>query len=137
MKERIRAALKLEGGTIKQLVQITGASEGTIRNKLVELRNEGSIEDDGKKPATYKLLSSSPLHTRGDDSDDDNSKPTVADLFANPPDWLPTQLKVYRENPKRHFGQLCNTVAAVVLGDPRRGEEVREEVGKALEEAGG
>jgi hypothetical protein len=137
VKERIRAALKLEGGTIKQLVQITGASEGTIRNKLVELRNEGSIEDDGKKPATYKLLSSSPLHTRGDDSDDDNSKPTVADLFANPPDWLPTQLKVYRENPKRHFGQLCNTVAAVVLGDPRRGEEVREEVGKALEEAGG
>jgi hypothetical protein len=59
VKERILAALRLEGATIKQLAQITGAAEGTIRNKLVELRNEGLIEDDGRKPATYKLLSSS------------------------------------------------------------------------------
>jgi hypothetical protein len=129
VKERIRAALKLEGATIKQLVQITGASEGTIRNKLVELRNEGSIEDDGKKPATYKLLSSSSPHTKGDDSDDDdNSKPTVADLFANPPGWLPGSLKKYRENPERHIQPLCTAVAAVVLGEGLRWKEVKEEV---------
>jgi hypothetical protein len=137
VKERIRAALKLEGGTIKQLVQITGASEGTIRNKLVELRNEGSIEDDGKKPATYKLLSSSSPHTKGNDGDDDNSKPTVADLFANPPDWLPRSLEKYRENPERHIQPLCAAVAAVVLGDGLRWEEVRGEVEKALEETKG
>jgi hypothetical protein len=134
VKERIRAALKLEGATIKQLVQITGASEGTIRNKLVELRNEGSIEDDGKKPATYKLLSSSPLHTKEDDSDDDNSKPTVADLFANPPDWLVTQLEVYRKNPERHMDPLCAVVAAEVLGDGLRGDDVRDEVEEILGE---
>jgi hypothetical protein len=134
VKERIRAALKLEGGTIKQLVQITGASEGTIRNKLVELRNEGSIEDDGKKPATYKLLSSSSPHTKGNDGDDDNSKPTVADLFANPPDWLPRSLEKYRENPERHIQPLCAAVAAVVLDDGLRWEEMRGEVEKALEE---
>jgi len=133
VKERIRAALKLEGATIKQLVQITGASEGTIRNKLVELRNEGSIEDDGKKPATYKLLSSSPLHTKGDDSDDDNSKLTVAGLFANPPAWLVTQLEVYREDPARHLKPLCAAVAAVVLGDDARASEVQEEVERELE----
>ena len=132
VKERIRAALKLEGATIKQLVQITGASEGTIRNKLVELRNEGSIEDDGKKPATYKLLSSSSPHTKGDDGDDDNSKPTVADLFANPPGWLVTQLEVYRKNPARHTQPLCAAVAAVVLEDGARTAEVQEEVEREL-----
>jgi hypothetical protein len=57
---------------------------------------------------------------------------TVADFFADPPDWLPGQLKVYRENPKRHFKNLCNTVAAVVLGDSLRGDEVREEVEREL-----
>ena len=134
VKERIRAALKLEGATIKQLVQITGASEGTIRNKLVELRNEGSIEDDGKKPATYKLLSSSSPHTKGDDSDDDNSKPTVADLFANPPDWLPKQIETYREDPTRHLKPLCAAVAAVILEDGARASEVQDEVRRILEE---
>jgi hypothetical protein len=59
---------------------------------------------------------------------------TVADLFANPPGWLPTQLEKYRENPQLHFEPLCNTVAAVVLGDSLRGNEVREEVERILEE---
>jgi hypothetical protein len=59
---------------------------------------------------------------------------TVAELFANPPGWLPNQLKVYRQNPKRHFRPLCNTVAAVILEDPTRGEEVAEEVERELGE---
>jgi hypothetical protein len=58
----------------------------------------------------------------------------VAELFAAPPEWLPNQLKVYRENPDKHFKPLCAAVAAVVLGDGARGPEVREEVERILEE---
>ena len=132
VKERILAALRLEGATIKQLAQLTGATEGTIRNKLVELRNDGLIEDDGKKPTTYKLLSSSPKNT-GVSGDDDNSKPSaVEEFFANPPSWLSRQLAKYREDPKRHFEPLCVAVAAVVLEDGGRWEEVAEQVEKLL-----
>jgi hypothetical protein len=70
VKERVLAALRLEGATNKQLQQLTGASEGTVRNKLSELRADNLITDDGKRPAIYNLVSSSPVHTRGDDSDD-------------------------------------------------------------------
>jgi hypothetical protein len=63
---------------------------------------------------------------------------TVTGLFAHPPEWLVRQLEVYREDPDRHLRPLCATVAAVVLGDGVvRGEEVREEVQKALEDARG
>lgn len=133
VRERILAALRLEGATIKQLVQITGATEGTIRNKLSELRGEGLITDNGRKPATYELLSSSPPGT-GEIDDDDNSATTVAKLFANPPAWLTSQLKVYRRDPIRHFQPLCAAVAAVVLGDGGRWGEVKREV---REEVGG
>jgi len=37
-------------------------------------------------------------------------------------------LKIYRQDPDRHFRPLCASVAALVLGDPLRGEEVAEEV---------
>jgi DNA-binding transcriptional ArsR family regulator len=133
VKERILIALRLEGGTNKQLQQITGASEGTIRNKLSELRADGLITDDGKRPVTYALVSSSPEHPRGSDSDD-TSNPTVSSLFADPPDWLVTQLEVYRKDPERHLTPLCTHVAAVVLGDGLRLGEVREEVERILEE---
>jgi hypothetical protein len=56
----------------------------------------------------------------------------VAELFANPFEWLPKQLKVYRENPKRHFGPLCAAVAAEVLGVDGRAEDVAEEVRKEV-----
>jgi DNA-binding transcriptional ArsR family regulator len=133
VKERILIALRLEGATNKQLQQITGASEGTIRNKLSELRADGLITDDGKRPVTYALVSSSPEHPRGSDSDD-TSNPTVSSLFADPPDWLVTQLEVYRKDPERHLTPLCTHVAAVVLGDGLRLGEVREEVERILEE---
>ena len=48
VKERILVALRLEGATNKQLQQITGATEGTVRNKLTELRADGAITDDGR-----------------------------------------------------------------------------------------
>jgi hypothetical protein len=52
--------------------------------------------------------------------------------LANPPGWLVTQLKVYREDPGRHLQPLCSAVASVVLGDGARGDEVREEVEREL-----
>jgi DNA-binding transcriptional ArsR family regulator len=131
VKERILVALRLEGATNKQLQQSTGASEGTIRNKLSELRAEGLIADDGKRPVTYNLVSSSPEPPRGGDSDDTSST-TVASLFARPPDWLSKQLEVYRADPDRHLKPLCAAVAAVVLEDGARGEEVRAEVEREL-----
>jgi hypothetical protein len=131
VKERILVALRLEGATNKQLQQSTGASEGTIRNKLSELRAEGLIADDGKRPVTYNLVSSSPEPPRGGDSDDTSST-TVASLFAHPPDWLSKQLEVYRADPDRHLKPLCAAVAAVVLEDGARGEEVRAEVEREL-----
>ena len=75
---------------------------------------------------------------KGDDDDDDPSGPsdtsTVAGLFASPPDWLVTQLVVYRKDPAKHLKPLCAAVAAVVLGDGALGPEVREEVERILEE---
>jgi hypothetical protein len=59
---------------------------------------------------------------------------SVAGFFADPPDWLPKQLEVYHKDPARHLKPLCATVAAEVLGDSLRADEVREEVERILEE---
>jgi hypothetical protein len=59
---------------------------------------------------------------------EDEEFPSVAALFAAPPDWLPAQLKIYRQDPDLHFRPLCASVAALVLGDAARHAEVAEEV---------
>jgi DNA-binding transcriptional ArsR family regulator len=133
VKERIIAALRLEGATIKQLVQITGATEGTIRNKLSELRTDGLITDNGRRPATYQLVSSSPSCTGDRDDDDTKNLDGVAGLFANPPGWLATQLDQYHKDPARYLRPLCAAVATEVLLDATRWKEVRDEVEKELE----
>jgi DNA primase len=66
---------------------------------------------------------------------EDEAFPSVAAVFAEPPDWLPDQLKIYRQDPDLHFGALCAIMAALVLGDPERGEEVAEEVRRELANA--
>ena len=134
VKKRIVAAMGPGEATIRELVQLTGAETGTIRNKLSELKSEGVVIDAGYRgrEKLYSLLSSSPNPYR-ESTDDDNEPMTVAGLFANPPDWLPKQLKVYRENPARHLEPLCAAVAAVVLGDDARASEVQEEVERELE----
>jgi hypothetical protein len=63
---------------------------------------------------------------------EDEAFPSVAAVFAEPPDWLPARLKIYRQDPERHFRPLCAVVSALVLGDPERGEEVAEEVRKEV-----
>jgi hypothetical protein len=85
------------------LVDLGEAHKGLQKNEAVLQGNETS----SKKPGEDRFR-------------------TVTELFAHPPSWLPGQLKVYRQDPERHFEQLCNTVAAVVLEDPTRGGEVRE-----------
>jgi hypothetical protein len=61
---------------------------------------------------------------------------TVAEFFANPPGWLTSQLKVYRENPELHFKPLCTAVAAMILGDGGRAVEVADEVRRQLADLG-
>jgi hypothetical protein len=58
---------------------------------------------------------------------------SVKEFFADPPGWLSGQLRVYWSNPERHFGPLCHTLAAAVLGDSLRGAEVAEEVRSELD----
>jgi hypothetical protein len=58
---------------------------------------------------------------------------TVADLFADPPEWLPGLLEKYHQDPERYFGSLCHTVAAAVYEDGSlAGEDVAEEVKREL-----
>ena len=40
----------------------------------------------------------------------------------------PSQLEIYRQDPGRHLGPLCAAVAAVILGDGARADEVADEV---------
>ena len=90
-------------------------------------RDSGEI-----KPRSFYSLSAWPFVLLPDR--EPRPRETVADLFANPPGWLPKQLEVYRKDPARHLKPLCATVAAEVLGDGLRGDEVREEVERILEE---
>jgi AAA domain len=141
VKERIMSALKPGEATIRELAALTGAETGTIRNKLSELKNEERVIDAGYRgreklyalPDKDSSLSSSQKPYR-ESGDDDNEPQTVSSLFANPPAWLVTQLGVYRTNPAQHLKPLCAAVAAVVLEDGARGDEVREEVERILKE---
>lgn len=135
VKKRVLGALQIGPATNANLQRLTGASAGTIRNNLSQLIQEGTIVEDGYQGRlkVYSLLSSSSGHSRGHDHDDNNKK-TVAGLFASPPGWLRTQLKVYRENPDRHFRPLCTAVAAEVLEDGGKRAEVQEEVKRLLDQ---
>jgi hypothetical protein len=135
MKDRIVGALRNGPATNAELQKLTGAGDGTVRNKLSELMQEGTVIADDGRPKTYRLAGqevslSSHLY-RGNDSDDTSEK-TVSVLFANPPGWLVKQLRVYREDPERHLKPLCAAVAAAILGDPDRAPEVEEDVRKEV-----
>jgi hypothetical protein len=134
--DRILAALEIGPAAVADLERLTGAAQGTIYNNLSRMMktNPPQVEEAGYKGRSkfYRLFSSSgePL---GASEMMKTSPTTVAGLFANPPDWLPAQLAVYRENPERHINPLCVAVAAVLLGDALRWEEVREEVEAEVE----
>lgn len=151
-RDRVRAAIRALGEAGPNAIhEACGGtlSKGTIKNEISKLRSSSVVEDTGDiEPGGGKVVRfvdsgrGQDRHRhrtfKGDDDDDDSSEPvdtsTVAGLFANPPDWLPKQIEIYRKDPERHLGPLCATVAAVVLGDSLRADEVREEVVRILEE---
>jgi hypothetical protein len=122
------------GGAI---AETTGLARGTVKNKITALKKAGRVEITGEiRSQMEQVRLVAPRHRpiKGSAASATPGTSTVAGLFADPPEWLPKQLKVYRENPERHFIPLCKAVAAVVLGDDARASEVQEEVKKALEE---
>jgi hypothetical protein len=135
-KERILAALEGEPLFPEEVVEATGLNPGTVKNSITQLKKAGKIAITGQMNGRAEQVqlaasSSRPLKDRADDAA--NPK-TVARLFANPPEWLRTGMKLYRENPDRHFRAMCTSVAAEVLGDGNRRPEIEDEVRKALEQ---
>ena len=133
-RELILAALEGEPLFPDEVVEATGLNPGTVKNSITQLKKVGKIsvtgEMNGRAEQEQSTASSSrPLKDRADDAA--NPK-TVAGLFTNPLEWLRTGIKLYWENPDRHFRPLCNSVAAEVLGDGNRRDEVLDEVKKAL-----
>jgi hypothetical protein len=153
-KEQVYAAVEELGqGTAEAIHTATEINLQTVRNAISELVNEGLLVDTGEKDGRSRIVIPHSRTTQGTGTGtnfsqesprlgeaavgaDDTGYPTVGALFANQPGWLSTQLKVYRENPEKHIKPLCAAVAAVVLGDGARGDEVREEVERILEEGG-
>ena len=152
-RDRVVAALEDGPAYPDEIVETTGLARGTVKNKITALKKAGRVETTGeirgqmeqvrlaapaarpykemaaKAPrsesasvSVLRLVPSSPSH------EEDTGPATVADLFANPPGWLAGQLEKYRENPEMHLKPLCTAVAAVVLGDGGRADEVHEEV---------
>ena len=74
-QERILGVLQKGPATNKEIQDSTGLAVGTVRNKLSDLMQEGTVGEDGYqgRSKVYRLLSSSPGNPRGT-SDDDNKK---------------------------------------------------------------
>ncbi len=81
VRDRIVTVLGDGPATINEMHERTGAEVGTIRNVLSQLSQAGKVTDDGKRPKTFNLVSSSSQHPRGE-SDDDTS---FADEKPDPP----------------------------------------------------
>ncbi|MDP9478581.1 MAG: winged helix-turn-helix domain-containing protein, partial [Actinomycetota bacterium] len=134
-RDRVLAALEDGPAYPDELVETTGLARSTVKNEINKLKKAGRVETTGETRAQMEEVRLADSRTRPikEKSAKSTGPPTVAGLFADPPDWLRKQLEVYRENPARHLGPLCSAVAAVVLGDGARGAEVREEVERVLE----
>jgi len=138
-RDRVLAALEDGSAYPDDLVDSTGLARSTVKNELNKLKKAGRVETTGEvrgqmeevrlaDSRTRPIKEKSAKSTFGEASD----RSTVAGLFADPPDWLLKQLEVYRKDPARHLQPLCATVAAVILGDGARRDEVRDEVEREL-----
>jgi DNA-binding transcriptional ArsR family regulator len=140
-EERVIAALEDGPAYPDEITETTGLARGTVKNKITALKKAGRVETTAEiRGQMERVRLVAPRHRpiKGSAAGAATDTSTVAALFAHPPEWLVRQLEVYREDPDRHLRPLCATVAAVVLGDGVvRGDEVREEVQKALEDAQG
>jgi DNA-binding transcriptional ArsR family regulator len=136
-RDRVLAALEDGSAYPDDLVDSTGLARSTVKNEINKLKKAGRVETTGEVRGQMEKVRLADSRTRPIKEKSAKSTPdrsTVAGLFADPPEWLVRQLEVYREDPARHLRPLCAAVAAVVLGDGGRGDEVREEVEKALGE---
>jgi AAA domain len=150
-KEQVYAAVEELGQATAEAVHTaTEINLQTVRNAISELVNEGQLVDTGEKDGRSRIVITHYRPTQGTGTgtgtNPSQGSPrlgegaagteyqTVATLFANQPAWLPRQLEKFHEDPEKHLGPLCAAVAAVVLGDGARGDEVREEVERILEE---
>jgi DNA-binding transcriptional ArsR family regulator len=152
--ERVVAALGDGPAYPDEIAEATGLARSTVKNKVNVLKKAGRVEITGEVRGQmeqvqladlvdlpYKEKSAKSANPAQDNNllsttsaEAPRPPETVADLFANPPGWLPKQLEVYRKDPARHLKPLCATVAAEVLGDSLRGDEVRAEVKRILAE---
>jgi hypothetical protein len=145
--DRITAALEDGPAYPDEIVEATGLARSTVKNKINELKKAGRAEITGETQGQMEQVGLVDSRTRPyKEKSAKSTSPTspnvmklvppepttVAELFANPPSWLPTQIKKYHEDPGRHFEPLCAAVAAVVLEDGLRWEEVAEEVRREL-----
>jgi hypothetical protein len=151
LRKRVYAALITEPLSVIDLSQTTGAAVGSVRNTLSQLMGEDLVAATTARPKLYYRLDgpgpddeyNHHRPTPGVSGDDDTRErpdeprlgdpTTVAEFFAHAPDWLTSQLKVYRRDPIRHFKPLCSAVAAEVLGDGARGDEVAAEVRRLVQ----
>jgi hypothetical protein len=135
-EDRVVAALEDGAAYPDEITEVTGLARSTVKNKINALKKAGRVETTGEirgQMEQVQLVDSRtrPIKEKSAKSTPDTS--TVAGLLSDPPRWLITQLGVYREDPQKHIEPLCAAVAAVVLGDGLRWEEVREEVEGELE----
>jgi AAA domain len=165
--DRIAHALKEGPAYPDELADATGLALGTAKNCLTRLRRVGKVEDTGEtrgQTRQVRLASSPSLIYRGSDSDDAKSSPhtevgeqeisvpaqplfrdendrrrRVKELFEAPPRWLQIQASRYLEEgaPERLLKPLAAAVAHDVLGNPRCGEEVVDDIREALKERRG
>jgi hypothetical protein len=136
-EDRVVAALEDAPAYPDEIAETTGLARGTVKNKITALKKAGRVEITGEiRSQMEQVRLVAPRHrpTKGSAASATPGTSSVAGLFADPPEWLVRQLEVYREDPDRHLPSLCAAVASVVLGDGVRGDEVREEIEKTLEE---
>jgi hypothetical protein len=144
-KEQVCAAVEELGrATAEEVHATTRINLKTVRNAISELVDEGELVDTKEKKGRSRIVVPGSRTTKGMGTGtsemqgpptlaEDTGHQTVADFFANPPDWLPRQLEVYRENPDRHFRPLCKAVAAALdNAGSLQWEDVAGEVEKEL-----
>lgn len=136
-EDRVVAALEDGPAYPDEISEATGLARGTVKNKITALKKAGRVETNGEirgQMEQVRLVAPRHRPIKGSAASAAPDTSTVAGLFAHPPEWLVRQLEVYREDPDRHLRPLCAAVAAVVLGDGIRGDEVRAEVERILGE---
>jgi DNA-binding transcriptional ArsR family regulator len=142
-EDRVIAALEDGPAYPDEITEVTGLARGTVKNKITALKKAEVVEATGEvrsQMEQVRLVAALPLIGRAASATpkdpgqgttlipDEDGPTTVAGLFANPPGWLASQLKIYRQDPDLHFQPLCSAVAAVVLRGDARAEDVADEV---------